>query len=325
MTRARKLSVSFHNFWRGFDAETSYFVRALRERFDVEVARIGRDVQFFSIAGRTFPEETLASRALKVWFTGEPLDARHLVYDLYVGFSPSPLLGRRAIRLPLWAIYIQWWDPDGPLSPDRLTAPRRFVERPRFCNFLFSNPVSLRNEFFVRLNARKAVESSGSVLNNMGARAPDKLTILREHRFTIAFENSMVPGYVTEKLLHPLAAGSIPIYWGAPECREDFNPDAFIDATRFSSLDALVEHVIALDADRDARARMAEAPIFRDGVRREMTPGYFAERIEEALDTPALRGPGAEANREARRLTWGARLWMEGREALRKRKRFKRT
>ena len=72
MKLKRQLSVSFHNFWRGFEPETSFFVRALREKFDVRVERIGKDIQFFSGAGRTFPEEVLKSSALKVWFTGEP-------------------------------------------------------------------------------------------------------------------------------------------------------------------------------------------------------------------------------------------------------------
>jgi hypothetical protein len=34
------------------------------------------------------------------------------------------------------------------------------------------------------------------------------------YTFTLTFENTDYPGYVTEKLFHALSAGSIPLYWG---------------------------------------------------------------------------------------------------------------
>ena len=43
------------------------------------------------------------------------------------------------------------------------------------------------------------------------------LTIFSLHKFTLAFENSCFNGYVTEKMLYPMFAGSIPIYLGAPD------------------------------------------------------------------------------------------------------------
>lgn len=290
------LSISFHNFWGGFVPEHSFFARALAERFELSIVPVGRDIQFFSVYGRVFPDEVLNSKALKVWFTGEAEDPRDLVYDLYFNFSRQPLLGPRSIRLPLWATYIKWWDKDSLLYPDRLTAERTFVKRPKFCNFIFSNPVALRTEFLVHLNKHKAVDSFGKVLNNTSGRVADKMQTLLDYRFTIAFENFTSAGYVTEKLLEPLAAGSIPIYWGAPECRSDFNPDAFIDANRFESLEALVDFVLKTDADDEALRALSEAPIFKNGIPYEMTPQHFADRVVEALDSPSLRGPGELVN-----------------------------
>lgn len=291
-----QLSISFHNFWGGFVPETSYFLRALNQRFDVRVEPFGRDIQFFSVFGRHFPDDVLRSTALKVWFTGEAQDAKDLIYDLTFGFHANPLLGSRSIRLPLWATNIDWWSEDGPLSHQRLVLPRTFQPRPKFCNFIYSNPVSLRNEFFARLNARQRVDSYGKVLNNMGGRAKDKLQTLADYRFTIAFENFLSPGYVTEKLLEPLACGSIPIYWGAPECRLDFNPSAFIDASQFSDMDALIDHVMKVESDEELQRALIEAPVFANGIPYEMTPAFFVERIETALETPAMRGHGRDIN-----------------------------
>jgi len=319
MIGRKKIAVSFHNFWGSFDAETSYFTRALRDRFDVKIVRTGADVEFYSVFGRNFPDDVLSSRALKVWFSCEAEDPRDLIYDLYFNFHDEPLLGRRAVRLPLWALYIDWWAPGSVLSIEHLLAPRHYTPRPKFCNFIYSNPVALRNEFFSRLDRLQHVDSFGKVLNNMGFRAGDKLKTIADYRFTIAFENVKSYGYVTEKLLEPLAAGSTPIYWGPPDSRTDFNPAAFIDATAFPSLDALAAHVIELDRNPDALRTIAEAPIFADAIPYEMTPSHFVDRIEEALDTPAMRGHGDLLNPQlASRRNLKGRLRAGFAKALRK-------
>ncbi|NDF00702.1 MAG: hypothetical protein EB034_20890, partial [Verrucomicrobia bacterium] len=38
----------------------------------------------------------------------------------------------------------------------------------------------------------------------------------------------MKPGYVTEKLLHAKLAGCVPLYRGAPEALQDFDPTGFV-------------------------------------------------------------------------------------------------
>jgi hypothetical protein len=53
----------------------------------------------------------------------------------------------------------------------------------------------------------------------------DKTALMQEYWLSIAFENAIDPDYVTEKLFQPLIAGSIPVYFGAPNARE-YLPDA---------------------------------------------------------------------------------------------------
>lgn len=64
-----------------------------------------------------------------------------------------------------------------------------------------------------------------------------KLTLSSEYLFTISIENSLTYDYITEKLWHPLVAGSIPIYLGAPNV-EDWLPcktDCIVDLRKFKS------------------------------------------------------------------------------------------
>jgi hypothetical protein len=289
------LSVSFHNFWRGFAPTTSFFVKALGESFDVTVAATGRDVQISTVFGaQRLPEPEGQNRALRVWYTGEARDPQHQLFDLHFGFRPSSALyGKRWHRYPLWIQYIDWWNPQATTYIGRLTGARSAEpSRPTFCNFIYSAPASTRAEFLLRLNQQRPVASLGRILNNQdGKRAPGiegKMQMLRESLFTIAFENQIVPGYVTEKLVEPLLAGSIPIYWGAAEARADFNPDAFIFAEDHGSFDDLVAHVLRVADSREALAALATAaPFHGNRPAYEHTPAFFADRIREALSGPA--------------------------------------
>ncbi|KAG8341534.1 hypothetical protein TRVL_07639 [Trypanosoma vivax] len=47
-----------------------------------------------------------------------------------------------------------------------------------------------------------------------------KICVFRNYKYAIALENTEETDYVTEKVYHALLAGSIPIYWGAPNADE---------------------------------------------------------------------------------------------------------
>jgi hypothetical protein len=294
VTAKPPLSVSFHNFWGGFAARDFMFARALGDVFDVTIDAVGRDVQFSSVFGEETLPQVAGCRPLRVWFTGECMEPRGQFFDLYFGFRPQTAqLGKRWHRYPLWITYIDWWDPASPYHISRLTAPRHWRERPRFCNFIYSNPTSIRAEFFLRLNEARPVDSLGGVLNNHGRRLASgpraKMKALSEYTFTIAFENQLSPGYVTEKLLEPLMAGSVPVYWGPPEAKTDFNPGAFLFAEDFHGFAELVEHVTRLaNSGGDDLVRLATAaPLRPGGIPYEHTPRFFVDRIAEILSGSA--------------------------------------
>lgn len=62
-----------------------------------------------------------------------------------------------------------------------------------------------------------------------------KLNVLYKYSYTLAFENSISPDYVTEKFYHPLLTGTVPIYLGAPNI-EEFAPgdNCFVNAADFN-------------------------------------------------------------------------------------------
>lgn len=288
MTSRPELSVSFHNFEGNFTPTKSALLRGLAERFELKVEVLGKDLQFFSVWGKDLIPAKNRPRALRVWVTGEPYEPRHMIYDLHFGFLPESLMGKRWIRYPYWSTQIDWWDPASPLSPERLLGERRFSPREKFCNFIYTNRTSFRTEFYDQLNRRRPVDSLGRVLNNIGGPCADKIETIGNYQFTIAFENSLSPGYVTEKLIDPIAAGSIPIYWGASEAKTDLNPEAFIFARDFDSFEALADRVIDLSGSNEAMERIVTAPVFHGNrIPEQYTNRYYVDRIVEALSSSA--------------------------------------
>ena len=81
-----------------------------------------------------------------------------------------------------------------------------------------------------------------------------KLATIAQYRFTLAFENSLTPDYVTEKLFQPLVMGSVPVVRGAPNVAEFApSPESYVDATAFASAEQLARHLLSIDDTTYAR------------------------------------------------------------------------
>lgn len=71
--------------------------------------------------------------------------------------------------------------------------------------------------------------------------------VLRRYRFAIAFENTALPGYVTEKLIDALLAGCVPIYRGAPDVNHTVPSSAFVDSSRTGSSEQTADLMARMD------------------------------------------------------------------------------
>lgn len=70
-----------------------------------------------------------------------------------------------------------------------------------------------------------------------------KFEILSRYDFCLCFENMAMNGYMTEKLFDCLYAGTVPIYYGAPDVSSYIPEGAYIDATAYSEWNDLKRHV----------------------------------------------------------------------------------
>jgi hypothetical protein len=140
----------------------------------------------------------------------------------------------------------------------------------RFCDFIYSNQQAARQrlDFFNLLSSYKRVDAGGMTANNIGRLVGDKKGFQEGSKFSIAFENWSSCGYVTEKILDPFMARSVPIYWGSPRIAEDFNPRSFVNCHDFADTQgridwkAVVDKVAEIDQDDALYASYLREPCF---------------------------------------------------------------
>ncbi|MDD5707194.1 MAG: glycosyltransferase family 10 [Kiritimatiellae bacterium] len=237
----------------------------VREICDIEWVDADPDFVFHSAYGH----DILRYEGVRICWLGENVVPDFNISDYAIGFSRLDF-GARYRRLPLYRWYPEYeYLSDGDRTVRTVTAANALAGRTRFCTMVVSN--SNNRDGFLRevcdaLDCYRRVDSGGRWRNNIGGAVGDKQAFLRQGKFTLAFENASTPGYVTEKIMQAFAAHTVPIYWGAPDIDQDFNPAAFVNCHDFASVAELVSFVEHLDRDDDAYTRMLLQPCFRDGV-----------------------------------------------------------
>ncbi len=111
-----------------------------------------------------------------------------------------------------------------------------------------------------------------------------KLTALSQYKFSICYENAKdIPGYITEKILDSLAAGCIPVYWGAPNVSEYFPELCYVDRTRFVSYEDLYIYLTRMTAEEYAKRLEAIAQYLKTDQHKSFEPRYTAQFLTDII------------------------------------------
>lgn len=299
----RPIRIAFSDFTSHARPERWQALDLLAKARPVELAEFDKaDLLFYS----DFGERHWKFKGLKVYVTGENMLPDFGQCDL--AFTPLESPDEpRAIRLPYYAQVLPGL---GSLLRPPDYDPSAAIERGKFCSFVASNPRGPeRNAFFRALHRRMPVDSAGRHFNTTGTRLADKRAFLLGYRMNLAFENTRSPGYITEKLVEPLLAGCIPVYWGAPDVARDFNPACMINVADFPDFDAAIDHILAVDADPAARLAILSAPPFRDNIEPAcLAPSFVADHIIRLLDSNTRPGRRTYRHRRLREHVYGSPL-----------------
>lgn len=88
---------------------------------------------------------------------------------------------------------------------------------------------------------------------------------LCDYMFSVAIENGCYETYFTEKILDCFATGTIPVYLGAPDISNHFNPNGIIDIANFDEISEEM-YYNRLDAIKDNLERVKKMEVLEDFI-----------------------------------------------------------
>lgn len=196
--------------------------------------------------------------------------------DLAFGFDyEESVASPKYKRLPLWILH---YFPASATKDEIAATLERFILgsglRPRFCSMVANHDGerNLRASMKIGVESIGGVSCPGTFLHNDDSLRvdyqDDKVSWLRQFRFTICPENVRGEGYVTEKLFHAFEAGCIPIYWGFSRDPEPavINKDTLIWWDPESGGKEAIDLIRAMEAEHALYIRFAQQSVFVDGA-----------------------------------------------------------
>jgi hypothetical protein len=267
------MKVCFSDFWTPFDQNNNFFINTLKEIYEnVEVVYPeDADVMFYSVFGN---ENMLYKDCKKIFFTGENERPNFKKCDYSLTFDFDDYDGKN-FRLPLWYLYIDWFkvgtyeNPNWLIPEEYLYGENEFTKKTKdkFCSIVFGKMVESRINAIQKISEYKKVSIFGKA--NPEHYLPDgekhKLDLISNYKFSLCYENSITPGYHTEKLLHSKIAGNIPIYYGDKTVDTDFNSKSFINTVDMTG-EEVIEIIEKIDTDDELYDKMRSEPLFENKV-----------------------------------------------------------
>lgn len=276
-----QLTIKFVDFWKGFDHKENIFTRVLQQKYNLTILDNTTTIEPQLLIYSAFGSEHIKYKCLKIYYTGENdvPDFNQCDYALSAHYLE---LGDRHMRMPQYLLYSEYHK----ILTQQPAIVSNATKRP-FCSVVVSNSTYVspfRNAFIDAVDNYKPLAYGGAYRNNVGGRVPDKMAFIRNYKFNLALENSMVEGYTTEKIVEPMAASTIPIYWGNKSVTKEFNPEAFINAANYDTMDHAIDAIARIDNDDDAYMKMLCAPKIVSDCRidwDELLLSFFTHIIEK--------------------------------------------
>lgn len=262
------MKIGFCDFWPDFNPNNNFFVHTLKTLKDnLTVTNLeNADIIIYSCFGSSHRNYNCK----KIFFTGENIRPNFNECNYSFTFDVDDYNGKN-IRIPLWYLYIDWYNVKTYDNPNYLI-PVYYIDTPNifrsknklaFCSSVFSSPKKERIDIINLLRLYKPTDCYGKVHQyNLPDGELYKMEAISNYKFNICFENIAYNGYHTEKYLHAKVAGCIPIYYSANTLGLDFNVSSGINLINFSSMEEFVDHIKTIDSNDKLYKDILEQPLF---------------------------------------------------------------
>ena len=143
------------------------------------------------------------------------------------------------------------------LSPPKIEFDNKEKEAPIAWIVSNCNAYNARQDFMKKLMEKIKVDSYGGCLKNKNSHPSEhmkgNIELFAKYKFVIAIENSNCDDYVTEKLVHAIASGSIPIVAGKdnkPDYLKFMPKNSYINIYDYKRIDDLVKQLKLIESDK---------------------------------------------------------------------------
>jgi alpha(1,3/1,4) fucosyltransferase len=283
----RRIKIWYSDFT---SKETNKLHEFLDKYFCLEINNNHPDFLIYTVFGNEFLKY---KDSVRIFYTAENLRPDFNLCDYAFSFDWLEFEDRH-FRAPNFLLFNEWNDI---IERKKSSVSHLELNAKKFCNFIYShgNGHPFRDDFFHRLSNRKKVDSIGAHLRNtyeqivgphLGDWSSQKVNTQRKYKFSIAFENASNPGYTTEKLIHALAADTIPIYWGDPFIARTFNLNRIINLNELS-IECAIERIIELDQNDEQFLDIVNQPFFKNNeVPINLTQPALAKKFDQIFSQP---------------------------------------
>jgi hypothetical protein len=265
------IRIQFGDFWPEFNKRDNFWIWILKQRHNVILDSVNPNL-VITMGHKPLPD------VFTVYYSNEPFfpNPETCDFDYYMSnfFVNIP----NHTRFPSYLMYLCEFMRMGVLKDLSLfnQENRIIPAKTHFCAFVSKSASAKRGRFFNRLNEYKQVDTNISPYNHFGLgydsnqfnSSIPKMDFIKKYKFNIAFENNWrghhtcfpnanvqngelmdMGGLISEKLIEPLIAGVIPIYWGSDMVSKEFNNNTFLNYYDFPNEDALIDKIIELDTN----------------------------------------------------------------------------
>ncbi len=113
-----------------------------------------------------------------------------------------------------------------------------------FACIFYGNRTPLRARLVEEMRNHGTVDVFGKA---SGKYVEDRSDLFGKYKYVLCPENDFFPGYVTEKLLHAYAMGSVPIYWGGLTTHQGVNHESLLVVSPEQQLKTRISEIANID------------------------------------------------------------------------------
>ena len=270
----KRLRICFTNFQ---DVPHDFFLLPLSKTLELNsrpyktVKYFNPHIQFFSVFGKR--KSIVKSKALfKIFYSGEntnnPINNEdykgNCIENVSLSFGFDYTEADNYLRFPLWLMYYFSANDSKDIIRKKLSDFKKRYQKYKFCALVASHDRSgIRTKIYNEVSKIGYVDCPGNLLHNDDTLHKrynnNKAVYLQQYKFNICPENSISPGYVTEKLFESLYSGCIPIYngWSKNVEPDIVNPDIII-------WHDMIDEIRKINSDGKLYRSFVEQPFFCD-------------------------------------------------------------